>query len=436
MKFKKTILKNGLRVVTAPMKDTNTVTVIVTAGVGSKYEKKENNGISHFLEHLFFKGTKKRPKTKDISSALDAVGGEYNAFTGKEQTAYFAKVDARHFDLALDVISDIYLNSKIEEKEIEKEKGVILQEINMYEDTPMVQAGDVFEELLYGDQPAGWEIIGTKENIKSLKRPDFLKYLRENYTAPNTVVCVAGNIDPPNPRGGSTRAGEKKLIKNIEKIFARMPKKTNGKKKKVVEKQSAPQIKIKTKKTDQTHLVLGFRARNMFHPDRFALSILANILGGTMSSRLFLSVREKLGLAYYINAGFESYTDSGYLAARAGVDTDRKKIEKALKTILGEIRKIREKKVSAGELQKAKDNFRGKMALSLESSDDIAGFLAGQELMKRKIETPAEILARVEKVSADDIMRVARETFVNEKLNLAMIGPIEDKRFLEKILRV
>src|SRR3989339_1063426 len=195
MHFKKTILKNGLRVVTAPMKDTQTVTVIVSAGVGSKYETKNINGISHFLEHLFFKGTKKRPKTKDISSALDAVGGEYNAFTGKEQTAYFAKVDARHFDLALDVISDIYLNSKIEEKEIEKERGVILQEINMYEDTPMIQAGDIFEELLYGDQPAGWEIIGTKENIKNLKRPDFLKYLRENYTAPNTVVCVAGNIE-------------------------------------------------------------------------------------------------------------------------------------------------------------------------------------------------------------------------------------------------
>jgi len=422
MHFKKTILKNGLRVVTAPMKDTSTVTVIVTAGVGSKYESKKTNGISHFLEHMFFKGTKKRPKTKDISGDLDAVGGEFNAFTGKEQTAYFAKVDARHFDLALDVISDIYLNSKIEEKEIEKERGVILQEINMYEDTPMIQAGDVFEELLYGDQPAGWEIIGTKENIKNLKRADFWQHLQKYYTAPNTVVCVSGNIE------------EKKAVEKIRNIFSKMSPKPNGKKPKTIEWQSNPGISIKQKKTDQVHLVLGARACGMFHPDRFALSILANILGGTMSSRLFLSVRERLGLAYYISAGYESYSDSGYLAIRAGVDTDRKKIEKTVRTIVGEIKKIRDKKVSSKELQKAKDNFRGKMALSLESSDDIAGFLAGQELMKRKIERPEEILAGVDKVSRDDIMRVAGEIFVDEKLNLAMIGPVENKGFLEKIL--
>ena len=424
MKFRKTILKNGLRLITAPMKDTNTVTVIVSAGVGSKYEAKKTNGISHFLEHMFFKGTKKRPKTKDISSALDAVGGEYNAFTGKEQTAYWAKVDAKHFGLALDVISDIYLNSKLDPREIEKERGVILQEINMYEDTPMILAGDVFEGLLYGDQPAGWEPIGTKENIKNLSRADFAEYFKKNYMAPNTVVCVAGNIE------------EGKAIKEVGNIFSKMRKEKNGGKLKVVEKQSAPRILVRRKNTDQCHLVLGARACDMFHPDRFALTLLANILGGTMSSRLFLSVREKLGLAYYISAGYESYTDSGYLAARAGVDTDREKIEKAVKTIVGEIKKIRDKKVSEKELRKAKDNIRGKMALSLESSDDFAGFLAGQELMKGKIERPEEILRQIDKVSAGDIMRVAREIFVNEKLNLAMIGPVEDKGYLEKILRI
>jgi predicted Zn-dependent peptidase len=423
MHFKKTVLKNGLRVVTAPMKDTSTVTVIVTAGVGSKYENKKTSGISHFLEHMFFKGTKKRPKSKDISGDLDAVGGEYNAFTGKEQTAYFAKVDARHFDLALDVVSDIYLNSKIEEKEIEKERGVILQEINMYEDTPMIQAGDVFEGLLYGDQPPGWEIIGTKENIKNLKRVDFLKYLEKNYTASNTVVCVAGNID------------EKKAIAKIGKIFSKMSRRTNGTKPKTLEKQSKPEIKIKQKKTDQVHLVLGARSFDMFHSDRYTLSVLANILGGTMSSRLFLSVRERLGLAYYVSAGNESYTDSGYLAVRAGVDTNRAKLEKTVKTIISEMKKISNKKVGAKELQNAKDNFRGKMALSLESSDDIAGFLAGQELMKRKVERPKDILAQVDKVSADDIIRVAKKIFVNEGLNLALIGPIDNGNFLEKILK-
>jgi predicted Zn-dependent peptidase len=427
MHFKKTILKNGLRLVTAPMKDTNTVTVIVSAGVGSKYEMKKTNGISHFLEHMFFKGTKKRPKTKDISGALDAVGGEYNAFTGKEQTAYFAKVDTRHFLLALDVISDIFLNSKLEEKEIEKERGVILQEINLYEDTPMVLAGDVFESLLYGDQPAGWEIIGTKENIRSLRRADFLRHLRENYTAPNTVVCAAGNFG---------KIGESGVIREIKRIFGKMPERKNGGKLKVFEKQFAPQVKIKHKKTDQCHLVLGARSVDMFHPDRHALALLANILGGTMSSRLFLSVRERLGLAYYIRAGYENYTDSGYLAVAAGVGTNPGKIEKAVKTILGEMKKMKNVRVNGRELHKAKENIRGKMALSLESSDDIAGFLAGQELSRGKIERPEEILARIDKVTSADIMRVAKETFVDEKLNLAMIGPVEDKKFLEKILRI
>ncbi|MFA5871613.1 MAG: pitrilysin family protein [Parcubacteria group bacterium] len=422
MHYKKTVLKNGLRLVTAPMKDTNTVTVIVSAGVGSKYENKENNGISHFLEHMFFKGTKKRPKSKDISGALDAVGGEYNAFTGKEQTAYYAKVDAKHLDLALDVVSDIYLNSKIDGKEIEKERGVILQEINMYEDTPAIQASDVFEELLYGDQPAGWEIIGTKGNVSKIKRADFLKHLKNFYTAPNTVVCVAGNID------------EDEVISKARKIFARMRKDERKGKAAISESQKEPQIRIKRKKTDQTHLVLGVRAYNMFHPDRYALSLLANILGGSMSSRLFLSIREKLGLAYYIGASYESYTDSGYLSVRAGVDTDPKKIEKAVKTIIAEIKRIRERKVGKQELQKAKDNYRGRTALALESSDDIAGYLVGQELMKGKIDLPEQILARIDKISADDIIRVARDIFRNDKLNLAMIGEAEEKKFLGKIL--
>jgi predicted Zn-dependent peptidase len=422
MHYKKTILKNGLRLITAPMKDTSTVTVIISANVGSKYETKEVNGISHFLEHMFFKGTKKRPKTKDISGALDAVGGEYNAFTGKEQTAYYAKVDAKHLDLALDVVSDIYLNSKIDGKEIEKERGVIIQEINMYEDTPAVQVGDVFEGLLYGDQPAGWEIIGTKENILRMKRADFLKHLSDFYTASKTVVCIAGNID------------EKEVIKKSQKIFSRMRKGKNLSKTKISERQKGLQLQIKNKKTDQTHLVLGVRAYNMFHPDRYAMALLANILGGSMSSRLFLSVREKLGLAYYIGASYESYTDSGYLAVRAGVDTDPKKIEKAVKTIVAEIKKIRDRKVGKTELQKAKDNFRGRMALALESSDDIAGYLAGQELMKGKIEMPEKILARIDKISAGDIIRVARDIFINSKLNLAVIGPIENSVYLKKIV--
>jgi predicted Zn-dependent peptidase len=424
MQFRKTILKNGLRLITAPMKETQTVAVIVSVAAGSKYENKKNNGISHFLEHMFFKGTNKRPKAKDISEILDSVGGEYNAFTGKEQTAYFVKVDSTHLDLALDVVSDIYLNSKIDTKEIERERGVILQELNMYEDTPIMQASDVFEELLYGDQPAGWEIIGPKENIKRIKRTDFLDYLAKNYTAPNTVVCIAGKIN------------EREVIKKVEKIFAKMRKRENAEKIKVSEKQSAPQIKIKHKKTDQTHLVLGVRAYDYFHPDRFALSVLANILGGGMSSRLFLAVRERLGLAYYISASYESYSDSGYFAVRAGVGTEKEKIEKAVGTIIAEIKKIKNIEIGKEELKKAKDNIRGRMILSLESSDEIAGYLAGQELSKKEILKPEQFLEQIEKVTAEDIRQVAKKIFVNDKLNLAIIGTADDKAYLEKILKL
>ncbi|MFA6193375.1 MAG: pitrilysin family protein [Parcubacteria group bacterium] len=427
MHFKKTTFKNGLRLVTAPMKDTNTVTVIVAVAAGSKYETKKINGLSHFLEHMFFKGTKKRPKTKDIAGSLDAVGGEFNAYTSQESTAYYAKVDKEHIHLAIDVVSDIYLNSKIEEKEINKERGVILQEINMYEDNPMLSVEEEFESLLYGDQPAGWKVIGTKENIARVGRKDFVDYMKKFYNASNTVVCVVGNF-------GET--GEAGMIGEIGKIFSRIKMGEENKKLKTIEKQARPGLKIKHKKTDQTHLVLGFRSYNMFHKDRFALALLANILGGTMSSRLFLSVRERLGLAYYINASDDESTDCGYFSIRAGVDTDKAKIEKTVKTILQEIKKMRAKGVFEKELQKAKDNFRGKMALSLESSDDVASYLAGQELSRREIKRPDEILRQIDKVRKSDILRVAKDIFVDRKLNLAMIGPIEDGKFLERILKL
>jgi predicted Zn-dependent peptidase len=427
MHFKKTTFKNGLRLITAPMKDTSTVTVIVAVAAGSKYESKKVNGLSHFLEHMMFKGTKKRPKTKDIAEALDAIGGEFNAYTSAESTAYYAKVDKEHIRLAIDVVSDIYLHSKIEEKEIEKERGVILQEINMYEDNPMMTVQEEFENLLYGDQPAGWKVIGTKENIAAVARKDFVDYRQKFYNAKNTVVCVVGNLE---------EIGEDGVIGEIRKIFMCLRKGDVNKKQKTAEKQTKPVLKIRHKKTDQTHLVLGFRGYNMFHKDRFALALLANILGGTMSSRLFLSVRERLGLAYYVSASDDESSDCGYFSVRAGVDTDKAKIEKTVRTIISEIKKIRQNGVSEKELKKAKDNFRGKMALSLESSDDVASYLAGQELGRREIKRPEEILRQIDKVKKCDILRVARDIFVNEKLNLALIGPVEDGKFLEKILKL
>lgn len=414
MNYKKTKLKNGLRVVTAPIAGTETATVMIAVGVGSRYETEKEAGLSHFIEHMMFKGTKKRPNTQIITSELDAIGGEFNAFTGKDKTVYYAKTDAKHLDTALDVISDMYLNSKLDPKEIAREKGTILQELNMYEDLPMRHVEDVFEKLLYGNQKLGREIIGYKETIANFKRKDFVDYIKRFYVAGDTVVCVAGKID------------EEKVARKIRKIFSKMEHRPKPELEKVEEKQGAPAVKVKHKKTDQTHLMLGVRTFDMFHEDRYILQLMSTILGGNMSSRLFIQVRERQGLAYYVRSGTEFYHDAGYLVASAGVE--HKNLEKAVKTILKEFKLLTVKKVSEKELQKAKDFIKGKMVMNLESSDEVAGFLMEQEISKEKIVTPEDLFAKVEKVTAQDILRVAKEIFVSEKLNLAVVGPHEEKK--------
>ncbi|MFA6183519.1 MAG: pitrilysin family protein [Parcubacteria group bacterium] len=421
MNYKKTILDNGLRIITAPMKDTQTATVMIMVGVGSRYEENYERGLSHFIEHMMFKGTQKRPNTQVIANELDAIGGEFNAFTGKTGTAYYAKSDAKHLATTLDVISDMYLNSKFESREINKERGTILQELNMYEDMPMRSVEDVFEGLLYGDQKLGREIIGTKETIQNVKRDNFIKYRERFYLANDTVICVAGKID------------EDKVIEKIKKYFSQMNRGIKPEFEKVIEKQVGSQIKIKNKKTDQTHLVLGVRAYDDDHKDKYVLNLLSIILGGNMSSRLFINVREKQGLSYYIHTDSEAYQDAGYLATFAGVE--HKNLIKTIKTILKEYRKISSKKVSEVELKKAKDFIKGKSVMGLESSNSVASFLVGQEVIKNKILTPKDIFKKIDEVTAADILRVAKDIFVNDKLNLAVTGPHKKSKELEEMLK-
>ena len=420
--FKKTTLKNGLRIITVPQKNTQAVTTLVLVGTGSKYEKKENNGISHFLEHMFFKGTRKRPSLIVVAESLDKVGGIYNAFTGTEYTGYFAKVEVSQFDLALDWVSDIFLNSTLPEKEIKKEKGVIIEEINMLYDNPMTYIQTLWSKLLYGDQPAGWDVAGTKENVVKMNRQKLLDYKNKQYMAKNTIVCIAGKID----EGAS--------IKKVKKYFSKIGKTAPIKKQKVFEKQLEPKTLLHYKKTDQTHLCLGVRGYNLFHPLRYSFEILETILGGMMSSRLFIEVREKLGMAYYIKTDVETNPDTGYLVTRAGVSNEN--VEKAILAILKEYKKISQRKISSLELKKAKDNIKGKLALLLETSDAFASFCAGQELLEKKILTPQEIFAKIDKITSNDILRVAKDIFKPEKLNLALIGPHRDKRKFQKLLKL
>ncbi len=417
--FKKSKLKNGLRIITVPMKSTKTVTVLVMVGTGSKNENEKNRGISHFLEHMFFKGTKKRPTKLDISKELDSVGGIFNAFTGKEQTGFYAKVDNKHCDLVLDVISDMLLNSNFSVKDIEEERGTVIEELNMFLDNPIMKIPFLFEEILYPNHPMGWDIGGTKKTMASVKREDFLNYYKEYYNSDNIVIAVAGNFK------------EKEIENKIKKYFASSNKNKSKKQTIAYDKQSKPKILLKYKKTDQSHLCLGVRGYKTDHKDKYILAVLSVILGGNMSSRLSISIVEK-GWAYYIYTSPETYKDVGYFAAQTGVNNE--KCLEAIKIILDEFKKVKEEKISAEEIKRAKDYLKGQAIISLESSNSMASFFAGQELDTGKILTPEEKFAKIDAVTADDLQRVAQDIFVNHKLNLALIGPFKDKKKFEKIL--
>jgi len=424
MKFSKKVLKNGLRVVVVPMKDNPTVTVLVLVEAGSKYETKKVNGISHFLEHMCFKGTLKRPKAIDISKELDALGSQYNAFTAQEYTGYYAKSGSRHFKQIFDVVSDIYLNSTFPEAEMQKEKGVIIEEINMYEDMPHRHVQDLVMKLLYGDQPAGWNIAGEKKNILEMKRADFVKYKKAHYLPEATVIVVAGQVT------------QKEVLKEVSKIFSTLAHGRKSKKLKIKDKQDKPNVLLKFKNTDQTHFVLAFRSLGLFSKKGAPLAVLSSVLGGGMSSRLFQKLREEMGVGYYVRAGNDAYTDHGIFQISAGVDN--KRIEEVIKVVLLECKKLLTEQVGEEELNKVKEYLIGNMKLSLESSDDIANFYGGQELLKREVKTLEEKAKEIRKVTALQVQNLAKGIFRENLLNLAMIGPIKERdvgRFI-KVLKL
>jgi len=419
--YKKTTLPNGLRILTVPMANTKTATVLVLVATGSKYETKDINGISHFLEHMTFKGTKKRPTPLDIAEPLDRVGGNYNAFTGQEYTGYYAKADGRHQDLLLDIISDITLNPNFDQEEINKEKGVIIEEINMYEDTPPRKVGDVWNNLLYGDQPAGWDLAGKKEIITKLKREDFVKYHGDHYVAPKIVVAVSGMIEPND------------VVEKVKVLFGSISDFKGEDKIPTKEFQEKPEVKLFYKKTDQTHIVLGARSYDIWNDKRFAAEVLATILGGGMSSRLFGLLRDKMGAAYYVRTSTDTSTDTGYLATSAGIDNRR--AEEIIKAILEEYNKIKHIKVSEEELNKAKEHMEGGLTLSIETSDELASFYCFQEILKKEILKPEELIKKIRAVTVVDILEAAQDILRPEKLNLAIVGPFKDQEPFANLLK-
>jgi predicted Zn-dependent peptidase len=415
-------LKNGINLITVPMVGTQTATMLVAIGVGSKYENRKNNGLSHFLEHMFFKGTKKRPNTLAISAELDGIGGEFNAFTSKEYTGYWVKAKADKIQSAADIISDMLINSKFDAKEIEREKGVIIEEINMYQDNPMMHIEDVFESCLYGDTAAGWDTAGSKDNIRNMKRKDFVDFFKKNYVAENTIICVAGNIQEKEI---------KDLSENYFNLYNQGDKNT---KEKVIEKQLKPAVKIEYKKTDQAHFSFGARSFPIGHPDEYSAKLLSIILGGSMSSRLFIKLRERSGLAYFVRTHSEFYSDSGYLTTQAGVPVD--KIDEAIKIILEEYQLIKKSLVSGVELKRAKDMVKGRSAIQLESSDNMANWFARQALFRDKILIPDDFFEKIDQISPQDIRNVAKKIFVQSNLNLAVIGPYKNKKIFKDSLNI
>ena len=416
--FEHHVLDNGLRVLTAPMPQAQSVTCMIMLAAGSRYETRDTNGIAHFSEHMFFKGTKRRPSARDIAGEIDAIGGEFNAFTGKEYTAYYVKCAAEHRDIALDVIADMLRNSRFNPEEIDREKGVIIEEMNMYFDTPRDFIGGVYEELLYGDQPLGWDIIGRKETVRGATRETFMSYLDRWYHPPRMVLGVGGRIGDG-------------LLERAQELFGDLPPGETG-----VPEPAKPhqggRVKLFTKESDQAHVVLGVPSYPLAHPERYALQALANVLGGGMSSRLFTEVRERRGLAYYVFGLNHSYTDAGSLYSQAGVDINR--IDEAVTTILGELRTIAANPVPADELDKAKNFAKGRFVLQLENPQGMILFGLRREVLEQRVPDLDEVLTGLGAVTVEDVQRVAQDLIADEKLRLALIGPFEDSDRFEKLL--
>ncbi len=425
MDYKLHIMPSGLRVVTVPMPGLESVTLIVWVKTGSRNEGKKVGGISHFLEHMVFKGSPKRPTARDISQAVDAIGGEFNAATSKDWTNFYIKANKDSLETAFDVLSDMVLNPLLKPEEIEREKGTIIQEIRMYEDTPMMHIGEVFEGLIFNGNQLGCDTAGTEASVKGIDRNDFVRYRKEHYHSDQMLVTVAGGIS------------ENIVLKLVEKYFGKSQitknkLQTNSKSKIFKSTQNKPQFKLQTKKCEQAHLILGFMGEGRGYSRRFAQSILSVILGGGMSSRLFIEVRERRGLAYSVRTSTDRYQEIGYMGTYAGVNVA--KADEAIAVILDQCYGLASNKypVTAKELSKAKGFLKGNLALALEDTHDVSGFFGEQHLFLKKVLTPEEIYKKVDAVSLDDVNFEAKKLFDPSRLNLAIIGPFKDgKKFVQ-----
>lgn len=416
-------LSNGLKVLFVPLKETRAVTVSILVKTGADYETEKNNGISHFLEHMLFKGTKKRPNPKEISTILDGLGADYNASTSREYTNYYIKTDSQHLEVAIDMVSDIYLNSLLDKKELEKERGVILEEINLYEDIPSSRTGDIFNDLLYNGSPFGREILGSKKSVNNINREELENYFKNNYTIDKTLIVVSGNFN------------QRKVIELINKKFKKIRKNKGDEIQKFIERDNGRRIILKNKDTDQAHFILGMPTFSRFDKRRPALNLISAILGGGTSSRLWLNIRENLGAAYYIGCFSSYFSQYGHFGIYGGAGLD--KTERVISEIKKELKDISSKIISKEEFEKAKNFVKGKLILGLETSDDWGSFFGFNQLLRGEMFSLASVLREIDSVKIGDVLSLSKELFNPKNLRLAMISPFKkkDEKLFLKIIQ-
>ena len=421
--YKLFTLKNGLRVILVPNKSTEVVTTIVMFRVGSRNETEENAGISHVLEHLCFKGTKKRPTAHEMSEFVDSLGAMNNAFTDKEVTAYFVKARPKNLEKSFDYLSDMLLNSLFRQEDLDREKNVIIQEINMYQDQPMSMVGENFEQAVYGHNALGRQVIGYKKTVKAVTSKALFNYRDAYYQGENGVLVLAGNF------GDRTEADIKVLA---EKYFQFNNEEITKPEK--IDLERSEILISQIKKTEQSHIILGFKTVSQNHPDFFKLEVLATLLGGSMSSRMFEEVRERRGLAYAVRTRTLSYAETSTLFTQAGVEHD--KVEEAFSAIAGEYKKIKLEKVEEAELTKAKEVKCGRFLITLEDSEELANHYAAEALLSDKILTPNEIIEKYQSVTVEDIMDMANKYLVEENMVASFVGPKIDKEKVISLIKL
>jgi predicted Zn-dependent peptidase len=404
------------------MPHTRSVCICIFIGAGSRYEDLEQAGLSHFAEHLCFKGTKRRPTAKEISETIDGIGGVLNGGTDKELTIYWAKVARPHFSLALDLLVDMLRNSSFNNSDIENERKVIIEELNMCFDSPQSRVDTLIDEILWPAQALGRDVIGRKETVAAINRSMIVDYMSSHYLPGNTVIGVAGDIS------------HDEVLESIVELLGEWPTSTMKSWYPAELRQDSSRLVTEHRKTEQAHLCLSVHGIPHSHPDRFTLDLLNLVLGEGMSSRLFLEIREKLGLAYDVHSNVNHYHDSGSVNICAGVDP--KRVEDVIKAIIFELDKLKEKRVPEAEISKAKELGKGRLMLRMEDTRSVAGWMGGQELLMNQIRTVDEVVTLLDNVEASDLQRVAQDLFTRDKLRLALVAPRPKAERLEKLLNL